>query len=117
MVRCSGRHRALHRTDIIPSPISAYYDLENPAQLDPTFGSYVPKVPVDLGRNQDGSQSLAHPGTKPVYSREHPYEAQMGNYQTPWCDGITDDLSSGNIYRFPGTLDRSVEKHSRKQQL
>ena len=60
------------------SPISAYFDLENPASLDPTFGSWDPKVPVDLGINADGSQSLAHPGTRPVYGREHPYEVHMG---------------------------------------
>ena len=60
------------------SPIFAYYDLENPTTLDPTFGSWVPKVPVNLGTNANGAPSLAHPGSRPVYSREHPYEAQMG---------------------------------------
>ena len=66
------------------SPIFAYYDLENPTTLDPTFGSWVPKVPVDLGTNANGNPSLAHPGSRAVYSREHPYEAQMGMVSLRW---------------------------------
>lgn len=66
------------------SPIFAYYDLENPTTLDPTFGSWVPKVPVNLGTNANGAPSLAHPGSRPVYSREHPYEAQMGKVFLRW---------------------------------
>lgn len=40
------------------SPIFAYYDLKNPTTLDPTFGPYVPRVPVNLGTNVDGSPSF-----------------------------------------------------------
>ena len=66
------------------SPIFAYYDLEHPTKLDPTFGSWVPKIPVDLGTNVNGAPSLAHPGNRPAYSREHPYEAQMGKVFLRW---------------------------------
>ncbi|PPR04933.1 hypothetical protein CVT24_007314 [Panaeolus cyanescens] len=100
-------------------PISAYYDLENPTTLDPTFGSWVPKVPVDLGTNADGTQSLAHPGSTAIYSREHPYEAQMaatfidflqkstglwrnaaGNNN--WCTWVNDNLRTTPNYMPAG---------------
>lgn len=63
------------------TPIISYYDLDNPASLDPTFGSYVPSVPVNLGNKKNGQPYLTLPsggGAKTIYAREHPYEASMG---------------------------------------
>lgn len=94
MISCKGR------TIAIPpyqnTPIIAYYDLENPGSLDPTMGSWVPSVPVDLGNKQNGIPYLTLPqgeGPKTIYAREHPYEASMGtefcSYSSPVLKGLS----------------------------
>lgn len=62
------------------TPIIAYYDLANPATLDPTFGPWTHAVPVNLGANPTGRPYMVIEGNKVVYAREHPYEVSMGKY-------------------------------------
>lgn len=59
------------------TPIVAYYDLANPTGLDPTYSSYTPTIPINLGTNGQGRPFMALGGV-PVYAREHPYEVSMG---------------------------------------
>jgi hypothetical protein len=94
MFRCNGRTIAIPAYQ--STPIIAYYDLDNPASLDPTMGSWVPSVPVDLGNKQNGIPYLTLPqgrGTKTIYAREHPYETSMGaefcSYNSPVLKGIS----------------------------
>ncbi|KAK6987473.1 chitin-binding type-1 domain-containing protein [Favolaschia claudopus] len=63
------------------TPIIAYYDLANPASLDPTVIDHIP-VPVNLGRMPNGERYLSVPkghGNTIIYAREHPYEASMAS--------------------------------------
>ncbi|KAF7316287.1 Chitin-binding type-1 domain-containing protein [Mycena indigotica] len=62
------------------TPIISYYDLDNPAALNPTMGSWSPQVPVNLGNKKNGEPYLTIPsggGNKNIYAREHPYEESM----------------------------------------
>ncbi|KAJ7807344.1 hypothetical protein B0H14DRAFT_3091266 [Mycena olivaceomarginata] len=64
------------------TPIISYYDLHDPASLNPTVSSWSPTVPVNLGTTNHGEPYLSVPsgrGHKTVYAREHPYEASMSS--------------------------------------
>ncbi|KAJ7062137.1 hypothetical protein C8F01DRAFT_1368794 [Mycena amicta] len=102
------------------TPIIAYFDLDNPGILDPTFESYVPSVPVNLGtRGPDGLPYLSLPsgnGNKAVYAREHPYDESLsalfvdflqnspslwtnGAGTNTWCSWVTANLLTRPTYR------------------
>ncbi|CAK5268570.1 unnamed protein product [Mycena citricolor] len=78
LTSCTGKSVSIPSYD--NTPIISYYDLENPASLDPTMGSWSPAVPINLGLNANNEPYLSLPsgkGNKVIYAREHPYEESM----------------------------------------
>ncbi|KAK7056119.1 chitin-binding type-1 domain-containing protein [Favolaschia claudopus] len=79
--RASGREAGMWRCKDLDVPIPSYYDLANPASLDPTVVDHIP-VPENLGRMPNGERYLSVPkghGNTIIYAREHPYEASMAS--------------------------------------
>ncbi|GJJ07068.1 hypothetical protein Clacol_001267 [Clathrus columnatus] len=72
---CPGKSIPIPAWDT--TPIIAYYDLQNPTTLDPTYGQWIPMVPVNLGTNKKGQPFMTIQGGEVVYGREHPYEVSM----------------------------------------
>ncbi|KAJ7140504.1 hypothetical protein C8R43DRAFT_892711, partial [Mycena crocata] len=104
LASCSNPKIGIPIPDYDKTPIISYYDLENPASLDPTMGSWSPTVPVNLGNTKNGEPYLSLPsgkGAKTVYAREHPYEASMSSLFVDYLQLQTDlwrDSNGGNAW-------------------
>ncbi|KAJ7062148.1 glycosyl hydrolases family 18-domain-containing protein [Mycena amicta] len=76
------------------TPIVAYYDLDNPGILDPTFESYVPSVPVNLGTKTgaNGLPYLSIPsgnGNKNIYASNLQFPISHNNNERHWQESLS----------------------------
>ncbi|KAJ6538818.1 hypothetical protein DFH09DRAFT_1249584 [Mycena vulgaris] len=77
------------------TPIIAYYDLADPNSLDPSFGSWSPRVPINLGLNDDGDPYLTSLFVDYLELAEQQdlWLDSTGN-RNAWCTWVTTHLNS-----------------------
>ncbi|KAJ6601544.1 hypothetical protein B0H10DRAFT_2440958 [Mycena sp. CBHHK59/15] len=114
------------RVPFLITPITGYYNLENPGILSPAYRSYNPR-PIDLGLTGTGTLRMTTTGKAIVYAREHVYEeslaAQFVDYleqstelwqnaagTANWCNWVSENLQSSPAY-FPAPSVANVAKN------